>query len=485
MLISNLTNKKIFFFLFFLTFIKAYLIFPIEYLPEDHYTFLVDKNNKNETKEDMIKRIYYRNLMTRIELGTPKKNFTIVLDSDDDRYYIASSQRPKISNEPEKPVKYFLFDKNELLNESYSSTYNKGPCEAVDYKTFSYAELCTAKDLVVFNQNHKNIEKKFEFRMVRNNEDNIPGFIGLLYNYKNSKTKHPNFINELRGQDLIDNNYWFFHFDKASPFDRIIQGQLIIGALPHDLFPEQFKKEDYIDFKRRRKAYFHGSWRVQFDKIYVDDKDYAYLISNTLCALNYEMYPIIGSLEFHFRLKENFLEDLLEEGKCFAGKFHQNIHYKKDLTFYYCNNTMKDFLYKKLPNIKFYLEDAGQEFELTKEEIFYEKGDYIYLMILFGGIEFNYYYLGQMFTTKYNFVFNTFYKEIGFYKNNKNNINFKNKSSMNHNYFYGIYAIVIILLPLISLFIGIKTGKKMFGKNEKKQNSIELIDKSEMDSNKV
>lgn len=136
MLISNLTNKKIFLFLFFLTFIKAYLIFPIEYLPEDHYTFLVDKNNKNETKEDMIKRIYYRNLMTRIELGTPKKNFTIVLDSDDDRYYIASSQRPKISNEPEKPVKYFLFDKNELLNESYSSTYNKGLVRQLIIKLF-------------------------------------------------------------------------------------------------------------------------------------------------------------------------------------------------------------------------------------------------------------------------------------------------------------------------------------------------------------
>ena len=469
----NISIKQLLLILLYLAIINAYLIFPVEYLPEEKYKIFLNRKPEDETKEEMLQRLYYRILMTQIELGTPKKTFTFLLDSDDDRYFVASSLPPKINiNEREKEAVYYNFDKSELLNESYSSTYKKGPCEAVDYNTFHYAELCTAKDIALFNQNNQKIEKTFEFRMVRINEDSIPGFLGLLYNYRYTRTKHPNFINELRGQNLIENNYWFFDFKKVSPFNRILEGNLVIGGLPHEIYPERFKKDDYVILHKSKRAHFHGSWKVEFKSIEVDDKDYTYLLSNTACVLNYEMYNIIGSLEFHFRIKENYLEDLLAEQKCFAGKLQQHIHYKKDLTFYYCNKDMKDFLYKNLPNMKFHVEDSDQVFELTKEELFYEKGDYIYLMILFGGIEFNYFSLGQMFTTKYQFVFNTFYKEIGFYKNTER------KNMLNYNSLYGM---AIIVIPFISLFIGIIIGKKIFGKKGKKKDGEELIEKSEIE----
>ena len=479
---SLISKKQSLLFLLCFTLINTYLIFPLEYLPEERYKFITDNKSKNKTDADMMQRFYYRFLSTSIEVGTPPRNFTFVLDSDDDRYYIASNQRPKISNEPEREPKYFNFDKSELLNESYSSTYNKGGCEAVDYNTYLYAELCLAKDIVVFNKSNEIIQKNFQFRMVRNNEDNIPGFLGLLYNYKDTHTRHPNFINDLRGQNLIENNYWFFKFDKISPFDRILQGQLIVGGLPHEIFPELYKKDDYVGFKKTRRSHFHGAWKLEFDKIYVDDKDYAYLLYNTICTINYEMYNIIGSLEFHFRMKENFLEELLEEKKCFSGKFSQNIHHRGDLTFYYCKKEMKDFLYKNLPNIKFYSEDFGQEFELTKEELFYEKGEYIYFMILFAGIEYNYFALGQMFAAKYNFVFNTFYKEVGFYRSNHNQLGNQKKVLLNDT---SIYGMGIILICFVSLLIGFMIGKKIFGKKEKKNLATELIDDGKINSNKV
>ena len=95
----------------------------------------------------MIQRIYYRNIITRIQVGTPPRNFTLILDTDDDRHFFASTQTPKISNEPEKEVKFYQFDKSELLDETYSSTYKKGPCEAVDYKTYFYANMKIKKML--------------------------------------------------------------------------------------------------------------------------------------------------------------------------------------------------------------------------------------------------------------------------------------------------------------------------------------------------
>jgi len=478
-----MANKKLIGLLLLLTTAYSYLIFPVEYLPEERYLFYSENQNQNEeSKEDMMRRIYYRNMMTTVEIGTPPRNVTMILDSDDDRHFFASNKRPKISNEPYHKPEYYKFDLDELLNETESSTYKKGPCEAVDYKVFKYAEICTSKDNIVFHHKGQTSDKIFEFKLVRNNADNIPGLIGLLYNYKNTNTKFPNFINELRAQNLIDNNYWFFNFDKVAPFNRILQGQLVIGALPHDIFPDKFKKSNFVDIKKARRAHFHGSWKIEFDKIFIDDKDYEFLLYNTVCTLNYEMYPIIGSLEFHFRIKEKFLDDMLEEKKCFKGTFHQNVVFNNDLTFYYCNITEKDFLYKTIPNIKFYSEEFNQMFELTKEELFYEHGDYIYFMILFGGITFNYFSLGQMFTTKFNFVFNTFYQEIGFYKTeNSKGIMEKKIKSNEMPYLY----IVLVLIPFISLFVGLLIGKTVFGKRPKKQIANELIDEKDSSLNKV
>jgi hypothetical protein len=474
-------KMKLYVFILFFALSYSYLIFPIEYLPEKHYKFSFEKSNI--TGVDLIKKIYYRYIMTKLEIGTPARNFTAIIDSDDDQHYLTSNLKPKISNEPEKDPKYFLFDKSNLLNESNSSTYKKGPCEAVDFKTYFYAEFCKAKEKIIFNQNHNPYEKVFEFNLVRNKEDNIPGLIGLMYNFKYSNTKYPCFVNELRVQNLIENNYWFFNFDKVSSFDRILQGQLIIGGLPHDIFPEKYKKENYIELKKTRRSHLHGAWKIEFDEIFVNDNDHTYLISNTVSTLNYEMYNIIGSLEFHFRLKENFMEDLLEQKKCFIGKFQQNIHYRKVLTFYYCKKEMKDFLYKNLNNIKFYSKDFNQIFELTKEEIFYEKGDYIYLMIIFAGVEFNFFSLGQMFTTKYNFVFNTFYKEVGFYRQDNKLVLPKSTKLFSNG--IPFYAMAIIFVPIISIFIGLYIGKALFGKKTKKENATELKEKLETNSNQV
>ena len=100
---------------------------------------------------------------------------------------------------------------------------------------------------------------------------------------------------------------------------------------------------------------------------------------------------------------------MLEEKKYFKETFHQNVVFNNSLTFYYCNIIEKEFLYKTIPNIKFYSEKFEQMFELTKEEIFYEYRDYIYFMILFGSITFNYFSLGK-YLGVFHFTNSTFAK---------------------------------------------------------------------------
>ena len=54
----------------------SYLIFPLEYLQNDKYKFN-DNNNQKEPK-DIMKQIYFRNLITTLEIGTPQKKNSII-----------------------------------------------------------------------------------------------------------------------------------------------------------------------------------------------------------------------------------------------------------------------------------------------------------------------------------------------------------------------------------------------------------------------
>ena len=73
--------------------------------------------------------------------------------------------------------------------------------------------------------------------------------------------------------------------------------------------------------------------------------------------------------------------------------------------------------------------------------------------------------MGQIFTSKYNFVFNSDIKQIGFYKkvtqDKNNNINY-----INDNKTISIEIIIIIVIigaALIFTVVGFFLGKKIFG----------------------
>ena len=166
------------------------------------------------------------------------------------------------------------------------------------------------------------------------------------------------------------------------------------------------------------------------------------------------------------------MDELINEKKCFYSNFSQNLYNNYNLTFYYCNKSIKNILYEKIPYIKFASNELNYIFELTKEELFYEKGDYIYFMILFCEFESNTYWItGQIFTSKYNFVFDANKKQIGFYKNSKNkedkNDNKKEKRSKNKRNNILIIIIIGLCIILFFTFIWLFLGKKIYGHRRK------------------
>ena len=485
-LISKLINPYLFLFLLSICInnikVNSYLIYPLEYLPDKNYKFIRDNNINEISPEEAIQQLYFKNIITKIDMGNPIQKIPFLLETNKRHFYLASSNPSIKSNEQGKNSEYYQFTNNELYNELLSSSYKNNTCEVVYHMTYGYSEICDSNDTLHFNINNTNVDQEFRFKLVKNNDGNISGSIGLLYHDSNYEFTR-GFITELKRANLTDNYYWFFNFDVFSPLEKKLKGQFILGGLPHEIFPKKYSEEDLITTSSAEVRLAGLAWRLNFNKIYIDNKeDKITVFENQAMTFNYEIYNVISSMKFQFEIRDLIMDELIAQNKCFCSNFSQNIYSSYNLTFYYCLKSAKDILYKKIPSIKFSSVELSHIFELTKEELFYEKGDYIYFMIFFGGITFNYFSLGQMFTTKFNFVFNTFYQEIGFYKTeNSKGIMEKKIKSNEIPYLY----IVIVLIPFISLFVGFLIGKTVFGKRTKKQNAKELNEEKDSSINEV
>ena len=400
--------------------VDSYLIFPLEYLPDKNY-------------------------------GNPSQKISFLLETNKRNFFLSSSIPSANSTEKGEDSKYYQFTYDESYNELSSSLYKINKCEVVIHLSYGYSEYCYSNDTIHFNINNTNVDKEFRFKIVKNNDGNVSGYIGLLYNDSYFEYTR-GFITELKAANLIDNYYWFFDFDEFSPLEKKLKGQFILGGLPHEIFPNKYSLLDLTTTSSEEVWLAGMAWRLRFNKIYIDNQeDNAIIFEDQVMTFNYEIYNIISSMKFHFEIRDLIMDELVAQNKCFTSNFSQDIYSYNNLTFYYCLKSVKDILYKKIPSIKFSSVKLSYIFEITKEELFYEKGDYIYFNILFTKFESNtYWIMGQIFTSKYHFFFNSDTRQIGFYKNN------------------GISNLVIIILvaigiALIFLFIGLILGKKIFG----------------------
>ena len=462
--------------------IFSYISLPLQYLPKKNYIFLQTDNLINKP-ELVMKDLFYKRLITHMNIGTPEKNQMLLIDTNDNDFYFTSLNPPSDSKRGFKFSQFYEFGENLFYNESASSSYILEECHDDTYH--GYKEICFAKELIKFNFGNNISAVKFPIKVARGEDEPIPGVIGLSINDSMAYNLR-SFLSELKLTNLIKDYYFFFDYEKFYPLNSIIKANLIIGDLPHNVFPDKYSKEDFITMKKTSSSSF---WTHSMDKIEVETnntkKDIQ--ITNTKVHTFYEFYNVIGTLEFINQIKELFLDELIEKNKCFRGKFSQNLFSYEDLNFFYCDISVENILIQNLSCIKFYSKDFDYTFELTKDEIFYKKGKYIYLTILYFKNLYNDWILGQMFTSKYNFVFNTDTREIGFYKkvnnvihndNSDNNNDNKGNSFINGDNKIKILTIIIIIsscLLFIGIIIGIVIGIK-FLKNKRKKRADELID---------
>jgi len=458
--------------------INSYVILPLDYLPDQNYKFIEgDPNIKTKSKEEFMKQLYFKKLITKFEIGTPAKTQTFLLDSDSNYYYLDTLTPPENSQGQCKLSEFYKFEKNEYYDETSSTSYVQDECKTVKHDFNEYDEICYSKEKVAFNINGNSTNLEFPIVVIKNHDESISGLIGMSIN-DTMPTNYKSFLSELKLKNLINDYFWFFDFDEFSPFEKKIKGKFVIGDLPHNIFPEKYDKENY----HQTSAYRSSSlWTLEMSNAYIVNKTEEYHFSNTDVTLFYEFYHAIGTKEFLENIKSKFLQKLIDEKKCFSGSFSQNIYSDSDLLFYYCDKSVKDILYENIPGINFESKQLKYTFKLTKEELFYIKDDYIYFMVLFTKSYYNNWIIGQMLTSKYHFVFNTDQRQIGFYE--QVNIVDDSLINVNSSNIWAYLTFTALLFIAIGIVIGIVIGIKYCGKKQRKKRANELLDSNEYNDN--
>ena len=228
---------------------------------------------------------------------------------------------------------------------------------------------------------------------------------GISTGLTNSKL---NFIQQLKNKRIIDNYNWYIRFNKDKT------GELVIGAAPHEVKPENYLEEDlYMTHAKLINDVFF--WEIQFSEIYLYDN-----LSNQ----KYNLKPFNGKItineNFIYSTKEYFnnittlyFEQYFNNKKCNI----ETIQKTYDRYFViYChqkNFTLEDL--QKFPILSFQSSDLNFVFNFDYNDLFLKaKNKYIFKVIYSG--DYGYWKLGKTFLEKYQFVFNYDSKMFGFYQ---------------------------------------------------------------------
>lgn len=463
-------NKKVFFLNILLIFIKLRLnksgiTLSIEILSEDNYYIKNYSSHQNFIKNSLCKEIF-----AIFEMGTPIQRVPLFIAEKSTKYEITSKIFLENIYTFELYIKYnfsSFLERFSYFNENMSKTFKTKGCKQVEGMFEDHAQNCLSNESFYFynnvNMNNKIEFKNLFFNLVKNKDYNITGEIGLGPINNKYQNNENNFFKILKERKIIDNYNWYFNFDYLK--DK--KGKLIIGSLPHEDYPNKFSEKDLLYTNIYINSPNYREYQMEFDKVYFNSN----ILSSKIVEFSFEKEVLMGTKEL-----ETLIIEFIKNKECYNQTFNVPPYYVLTVTFFYCNQNLKEEFYNFLPSIKFFSKDFNFTFEITKEDLFKIEENYIYLNILFP-YKGKYWIFGKPITLKYPFVFNSESKKIGFYRRN-------NEISNDKNYFIIKYIIKIIIIIIISIgliLFGIRIGKIIYGIRRKKAN--ELLDDYEYNSN--
>ena len=378
--------------------------------------------------------------ITNLYLGEPPQMIPGYLNPLQSGFYLTYKGCPsKTVYNFQNSKNYNLIDKKNIINRFSDSLYieyiNNSYYKKYDYEIFADTEL---NNSICFNIGTKLLG---EGEIV---EDNL---LNRLHKNKSIKSYYYSLdINEKNPEEMnfifdidINNNEKGYTFIKASSYYKEKRTYLVWG----------------LDFDTIR---FNN--RISYEKYF-------------RAEFNINLGCIIGSSFF-----KEVLDLFLKEKNINVIKDNSNNNYE----IYYFNrpnnyDKLKDF------TLTVYHKSLDYNFILDYNDLFYERQDKIFLLIIFKEDKRDYWELGAPFLKKYKFIYNPDNKFIGFIKDNKENkLNKSENNGVGENpkstkKIIILVALLVIFIIILTLIFGFLIGKKMYKVRKNKTNELlELYD---------
>ena len=278
-------------------------------------------------------------------------------------------------------------------------------------------------------------------------------------------------LGQFKRDRVIGSYEWFVEYDNKNN-----NAKLIIGTTPYDYDNIKYDESNY---KKKnsiiRPNNLHYYWNIELTQVYfVNKNNQRVLFDSRYASLEPSSNVIKGPHEYSQIINETIFKQLILENKC----FEESIQREEIIIVFYCHNTdeIKNYIKSRFSNINFLDRFLGEEFTLTYNDLFLEKGDKLYFLVVFDLMNsLITWILGKPFLKKYFFSYNYNKKTLAYYGSNKNT-----GGEISDNQSNTQWALIIITISLIILFCGLGfLLAKYIYMNKKKKDATELDEDSQ------
>ena len=441
----------------------------------------IDYLNQNYSINSLINDIFYRDIYTTINIGTPPQEVLTLIRPDNQTLYLNKNDCQR------KKLKYI--DKNILLSSNIafdykeSTTFNKISTINVD-KNNNQDYNYLVSDSIIFNDISclniksncdKNLKTdEFHFNVEKEYNNKLCGRLGIGY----SKNTQLHILNQLKQKKEIKNHLMIINFIEDG------KGRLIFGGYPHEYENNTiYNLTDLIKINTGSIGNIFLPWSLSFISTYFINGENKEIIVQkyALCYIVFNFGLIKGTKKYKEFINKYYFQKLINKNICSIEKTEKTIFDRKAssinsngiFTMFTCKKTFKNNYIQKFPSFKLKHEGFNYTFELTYRDLFIEVNDIYYFLNIFTEDDSLQWIFGIPFLKKYEFVYDFDSYIIGFYHNYIENreksklkqIKNDNNTSVNKTF---IKIILVIFLCVILIGIGYFIGKKIHEHRKKK-----------------
>ena len=336
----------------------------------------INAESQNMNLEEFINQRIYNIYETDIYLGEPSQIIPGFLKSYEYKFYLSNNYCPK--------TEYYYKDKSKtFLYEDSKNNYYIG---------------IKIMDSLIFNSSNNNEIKINNFTIIVDNDLKSPQcfHIGTQILIK-SDEKDTNIMDILHKKEIIKS---YFYKYKIINNDELY----LILDLNIDTNNNNYKFIKPIINRFNPSSQTYQKWGLVFEKIRLNNYNYEYS-ENIKAEFDINYGCLFGSSDF----KEKFEKYLKDNDIYIEDKYSKMENY-----IYFFDKNIKGI--EKLKNIElvFYHRELNFNFTLNYDDLFLEKNNGLYFLVIFDYKTRDDWKFGYPFFKKYNFIFNHDSKIMGF-----------------------------------------------------------------------